>query len=274
MADELVVERITERFGFAMMWHIIALDDRISDGAYRLYAVLLKYARQDGVAYPGETRLGEDLGVDERTVRRRFIELQTARLVSRYRRYSTSSITVINDVERVYRDHPLMVEYKEKLLAQLHPTHVGLLDSEDKSDLTDASRAASDRTNLSCVVAGEDKSVLSSQDTNDRLRRNSTRTSSTESTNKTTGDGIEKFWDQLSNDLRSAHSGNADWVRATRDVSLAAGVLTLSVDVRRAEWVRARLLPLILREAQLMCQHYEDVDVQEVRVVTAEITPT
>ncbi len=53
----------------------------ISDGAFRLYCVLLLYCRQKMTAWPGQELLAEDLGCSVRQVQRRLVELREIGLV-------------------------------------------------------------------------------------------------------------------------------------------------------------------------------------------------
>jgi DNA-binding Lrp family transcriptional regulator len=66
-----------------------------------LYAILRMYARPldgDFVVWPGYTRLAKDMGVSESTVKRASKELEDRKLITRKRRFGTSSITHIHEV--------------------------------------------------------------------------------------------------------------------------------------------------------------------------------
>jgi len=53
----------------------------ISVGAKVTYAMLLKYAREDQDCFPGQTRLAQDIGATDRSVRTWLKELEAARLI-------------------------------------------------------------------------------------------------------------------------------------------------------------------------------------------------
>lgn len=91
-----------KRAGYAIMHHVLTLDSQLSDGAFRLYALLLKYAQQKSACWPGVVRLAQDLSKTERTTARRLSELVGRGLITRERRRSASAITWIEDLEHVY----------------------------------------------------------------------------------------------------------------------------------------------------------------------------
>jgi hypothetical protein len=88
--------------GWAQVYHALTLDTELSDGAFRLYVLLLKYARQSGSCWPGVERLARDLGKAKSTVKARLAELTRRGLITRGRRLGTSSVTWIEDLEQVY----------------------------------------------------------------------------------------------------------------------------------------------------------------------------
>lgn len=102
MKEEIKHRRPIEREGFAMLYHVLTLDKSLSDGAFRLYALLLKYAQQKDHAYPGLERLAEELDKTRVTISRLMAELVSKKLVSRQRRRGTSSITWLEDLNEVY----------------------------------------------------------------------------------------------------------------------------------------------------------------------------
>lgn len=102
--EEQLRERQPLDAGFSMILHVMTLDKALSDGAFRLYALLLKYARQAGGAWPGVARLAQDLGKGARTIKRDLAELETRKLITRERRYGRSSVTWIEDVNAVYAE--------------------------------------------------------------------------------------------------------------------------------------------------------------------------
>jgi hypothetical protein len=117
--ERLKFRRKVDALGFAMVYHILTLDQELSDGAFRLYTLLLKYARQAGGCWPGVERLSKDLDKEPRTVKRRLAELVERGLITRERRYGHSSITWLEDLEQVYAGHPLLsFEEEEQALSE------------------------------------------------------------------------------------------------------------------------------------------------------------
>jgi len=104
MADEIRFRRPIEEAGYSILYHALTLDRELSDQAFRLYSLLLKYAQQKDYAYPGIERLAEDPGKGEKSIRRAMNELMQRGLISRQRRFGTSSITWIEDPNDVYGD--------------------------------------------------------------------------------------------------------------------------------------------------------------------------
>lgn len=89
--------------GWAMIYHVLTLDQNLSDGAFRLYVLLLKYARQSENCWPGRRRLAQDLDTTKRTVERRLAELVDRGLITREQRgLGRTAMTWIEDVEAVY----------------------------------------------------------------------------------------------------------------------------------------------------------------------------
>ena len=54
--------------GHAQVQHAITQDSRISDGAYRLYALYLMYAQQKSLCWPGRARIAQIRGASKQTV--------------------------------------------------------------------------------------------------------------------------------------------------------------------------------------------------------------
>jgi len=100
--EQVRYRRAVERVGFAQVCHSITLDDELSDGAVRLYLLLLKYAQDKGECWPGVARLARNLNKSERTMARYLSELAGRGLITREQRLNTSAITWIEDVGAVY----------------------------------------------------------------------------------------------------------------------------------------------------------------------------
>ena len=64
--------------GFTMVPNAILTSPVVSVGAKLGYAMLLKYAWGDGACFPGQTKLAEEMGSGERSVRRYLEELESA----------------------------------------------------------------------------------------------------------------------------------------------------------------------------------------------------
>jgi len=103
MNEERIVHRNpVEQTGFARVSHLLTLDATLSDGAYRTYALLLKYAHQADGCYPGIERLAQDLARGERSISRYLGELGTRGLITRQQRLGTSAMTWLEDLSDVY----------------------------------------------------------------------------------------------------------------------------------------------------------------------------
>lgn len=72
--------------GFTQVPNVILTQQGLSVGAKLAYAMLLKYAWQNDFCYPGQVKLGKDLGVKQRQVRNYLSELATSGYVSVKRR--------------------------------------------------------------------------------------------------------------------------------------------------------------------------------------------
>ncbi|MBK6704093.1 MAG: helix-turn-helix domain-containing protein [Caulobacteraceae bacterium] len=55
--------------GFTMVPNHVLVSGKISPGAKLCFAMLLRYAWQNGFCFPGQTRLALDMGVSDRSVR-------------------------------------------------------------------------------------------------------------------------------------------------------------------------------------------------------------
>jgi predicted transcriptional regulator len=89
--------------GYAMVYHVVTLDTDLSDGSFRLYVLLLRYARQAERCWPGVDRLAQDLGRGRRTVKRYLGELTDSHLITREQRgLGQTAMTYIEDLEDVY----------------------------------------------------------------------------------------------------------------------------------------------------------------------------
>src|SRR4051812_18060587 len=78
---ELVGADPVTRQGFTQVPNFILTKKELSVGAKLAYAMLLKYAWGDEACFPGQTKLAEDMGSGERSVRRYLDELEKATLL-------------------------------------------------------------------------------------------------------------------------------------------------------------------------------------------------
>ncbi|MEA2839091.1 MAG: hypothetical protein QOF41_421 [Methylobacteriaceae bacterium] len=69
------------RYGFTQVPNFILTKKEISVGAKLAYAMLLKYAWDNDLCFPGQIKLAEDMGAAERSVRTYLKELETAELL-------------------------------------------------------------------------------------------------------------------------------------------------------------------------------------------------
>jgi Helix-turn-helix domain len=69
------------RHGFTQVPNFILTKKELSVGAKLGYAMLLKYAWDDDACFPGQTKLAEDMGSGERSVRRYLEELEKSGLL-------------------------------------------------------------------------------------------------------------------------------------------------------------------------------------------------
>jgi DNA-binding transcriptional ArsR family regulator len=72
--------------GFTQVPNFLLRSKKLSGGDKMTFAMLLSYAWQNDYCYPGQRRLGEDLGIDERNVRRHLKSLETNGLLAIERR--------------------------------------------------------------------------------------------------------------------------------------------------------------------------------------------
>ena len=83
---ELVGADAFTRCGFTQVPNPILMSKRISPGAKLAYTALLSYAWNKGYCYPGQERMGRDIGVTRQTVNEYIKELEKKGYVSVKRR--------------------------------------------------------------------------------------------------------------------------------------------------------------------------------------------
>ncbi len=75
---EIVGADNATRFGFTQVPNFLLINKELSVGAKLAYAMLLKYAWDADACFPGQVKLGEDMGAGERSVRTYLKELEDA----------------------------------------------------------------------------------------------------------------------------------------------------------------------------------------------------
>lgn len=74
------------RGGFTQVPNFLLRSTKLSAGDKMTFAMLLSYAWQNDYCFPGQRRLAEDLGLDERSVRRHLKALEIGGLLAIRRR--------------------------------------------------------------------------------------------------------------------------------------------------------------------------------------------
>lgn len=69
------------RHGFTQVPNFVLTKKELSVGAKLAYAMLLKYAWGDQACFPGQTKLAEDMGAGERSIRTYLKELESGGLL-------------------------------------------------------------------------------------------------------------------------------------------------------------------------------------------------
>ena len=72
--------------GFTQVPNFVLKSKKLSAGDKMAFAMLLSYAWQNDFCFPGQARLAEDMGLDERTVRRHLKSLEAHHLLTISRR--------------------------------------------------------------------------------------------------------------------------------------------------------------------------------------------
>ena len=72
--------------GFTQVPNFLLRSSKLSSGDKLAFAMLLSYAWQNDYCFPGQKRLGEDMGLDERNVRRHLKSLEAHGLLTIQRR--------------------------------------------------------------------------------------------------------------------------------------------------------------------------------------------
>jgi hypothetical protein len=153
--EGLAFRRTVEQAGFARLSHLVVTDPELSDGAVRLYARLLWYARRDVRCWPGRERLAQDLGVSLATIKRRIAELVDRGLITREQRLNKTAMTWIEDLATVYGEAEAVdnsVQLKNDPDVQLkndpHMSSSNLTHKEEQEEETDMKDVGSPPTQV------------------------------------------------------------------------------------------------------------------------------
>ncbi len=73
---------VATAMGFTQVPNFLLKSKKLSSGDKMAFAMLLSYAWQNDFCFPGQRRLANDLGLDERSVRRHLKALQTEGLLA------------------------------------------------------------------------------------------------------------------------------------------------------------------------------------------------
>ena len=92
-----------QKVGYAQLNHVMALDTELSDGAYRTYALYIKYAQQEDHCYPGIKRIARERKKSMATISRHNAELESLGYITRVRQTGTSSMTYIENISQTER---------------------------------------------------------------------------------------------------------------------------------------------------------------------------
>jgi hypothetical protein len=88
--------------GFAQVYHVVTGDASLSDGAFRTYAALLKFARM-GKTWVSRDQLASFRGKTTASISAHLSELQEAGYITRHERGELTAITVIVPIDKVSR---------------------------------------------------------------------------------------------------------------------------------------------------------------------------
>ena len=165
----------THRKGFAQIPHAVLTDSALSDGAIRLYGILLSYAFQGESFKCSQEKMGIDMGKDDRTIRRLLTEMHKRGLVTPVRQGQRMvNIYILEDAYALYDSEQPQPKKRVRSTPKSAQNHTG----QDKNV-----RSESDRTKMSghagqkCPVM-QDKNVLLLNTPDNNLKKKGSSTSS------------------------------------------------------------------------------------------------
>jgi hypothetical protein len=80
--EQIIIENEMFKKGFAAVPYEVLLDTRLDVEARLAYAILLRYAWQEGSCFPGQQRMALDMGISTRHLRRALTELRNVGYIS------------------------------------------------------------------------------------------------------------------------------------------------------------------------------------------------
>lgn len=148
--NTLIIENETLRKGFTITPNYILRDQTVSFGAKLTYTLLLSYAWREGNCFPGQTRLGIDLGVTRKAVNKYLSELKDKGFISWTRRgmgktnvYHILDYQSKNEADVTKRLHQdVTTRSHQDVTQRLHKEYSVEKDSEEEDSDTSKSRKA------------------------------------------------------------------------------------------------------------------------------------
>jgi len=103
LVQEFQFRNPVKQLGFAQIDHAMSMDPELSDGARCTFLLYLKYAHQNPTCWPSIARIASDRRKSEGTISRHNRELVKLGYITRNRRMSLTTLTIIEDVEQIPR---------------------------------------------------------------------------------------------------------------------------------------------------------------------------
>jgi biotin operon repressor len=154
--NTLIIENEALRKGFTITPNYILRDQTVSFGAKLTYTLLLSYAWQEGNCFPGQTRLGHDLGVTRKAVNKYLRELKEKGFVTWTRRgMGKTNVYYILDYKpeneadvTMWLHQDVTARSHQDVTQRLHKEDTGEKDSEEEySDTSKLRKARSSEKN-------------------------------------------------------------------------------------------------------------------------------
>lgn len=98
IGEEYAFENPVDGIGFAQLRHVATLDGQLSDGAYRTYAIYLKYAQQKPTCWPGIETVAKDRKKSTCSISRHNAELEELGYITRKKRTGKTTLTIIHNL--------------------------------------------------------------------------------------------------------------------------------------------------------------------------------